>query len=127
MTERLVMQINRIGYPLLAGFGMLFHLIERSVDIGLRISLPITEYIGDTAFGFDAVTIGLGLTFILVKTRLIESQNAKNLSLIISGILFGLILLNETIGLGGGTPDILDIPAAAVGFIGAAALSKDNE
>lgn len=122
MNEKALRLVNRLGYSLLATSGMFLDLYGRVIDTDLRKTFPISEHLGDLAFGWNAVYMGKILTFALQKTGLIEPTKSKVISLITAGVIFGLVLINETTGFGGGTPDLRDIPAAAIGVLGAASL-----
>lgn len=122
MDERVVKLINRLGFAATASAGTILHLYEKMADPNLRQSFPITEHVGDISFGWNAVLIGKLLSIALRRTGVIEPRHARAVSLAATGVIFGLVILNETIGLGGGTPDLKDIPGAAIGVLGAASL-----
>lgn len=114
--------VNRLGYTTVANAGTILHLYEKTVDYSLRQNFPIAEHVGDIALGSSAVYFSKLLAIMLCKTGIIEPRYSKAVSLVATGVMFGLIFLNETVGLGGGTPDLKDIPGAVIGVLGAASL-----
>lgn len=113
-------RLIKLGFAVTAITGNFLHLYERLADHSLRQTFPITEHIGNISFGLNAVYAGKILAAALRGTGVMEPKYSKTVSLATAGVIFGLMLLNETIGLGGGTPDIKDVPALALGVLGAA-------
>lgn len=118
--------INRIGYASLAITGSAVRFYEKFGHPDLKESLPIVLHLGDISFGATAVFAGQLLATVLRGREIIKPKYEKAISLAATGVLFGLILLNETIGLGGGTPDLKDIPGAVIGVLGAASLLESQ-
>jgi hypothetical protein len=79
---------------------------------------PIGDYIGDFVIGgaFATIAANLGVTFV-------DNEKLQKIA-VLGSMTLGIIgtVLNETIGLGGGTPALADLIAPAVGLICACGL-----
>jgi len=122
LLNKIVWNVNRLGWAALAGIGTGAHGYEIIVGGNLRETLPLFNHVGDVGWGSLAVTGGRLAATMLRGTGVIRPRNEKAMSLALAGVGIGLLFLNETLGVGGGTPDLLDLPGAVVGYLGTAAI-----